>query len=95
MQKKEGTDAAAQNSAERVVAAAQTRAESPAAAAQDHGERVVAVEQAPAERSAAVRNHKDTIFRMLFRDKKRLLELYNALNGTEHSDEGELEVFTT
>ena len=41
-----------------------------------------------------VRNHKDTVFRMLFRDRKNLLELYNALNGTEHADESALEVYT-
>ncbi len=41
-----------------------------------------------------VRNHKDTVFRMLFREKKNLLELYNALNGTAHTDETALEVYT-
>ena len=30
---------------------------------------------------AAKKKYKDTIFRMLFSDKKNLLSLYNALNG--------------
>lgn len=32
-----------------------------------------------------VRNQKDTVFRMLFREKKELLELYNALNGSAYN----------
>lgn len=40
------------------------------------------------------RNHKDTVFRMLFRDKENLLSLYNALNGTGYTDTGSLEVRT-
>lgn len=38
--------------------------------------------------------YKDRVFRMLFRDKKRLLELYNALNDTEYTNEKELTVNT-
>lgn len=30
------------------------------------------------------RNYKDTVFRMIFRDKTNLLSLYNAVNGTEN-----------
>ena len=41
-----------------------------------------------------VRNHKDSLFRLLFREKKELLELYNALNNTAYTDEKELEIFT-
>ena len=37
-------------------------------------------EQLMAEELHVVRNQKDTVFRMLFREKKELLELYNALN---------------
>ena len=29
--------------------------------------------------------YKDRVFRMLFRDKRRLLELYNALNDTVYT----------
>lgn len=41
-----------------------------------------------------VRNYKDTVFRMLFSDKKRLLELYNALNGTSYDNPDELKITT-
>ena len=40
------------------------------------------------------RNYKDTIFRMLFKDKENLLSLYNALNRTEYTDVDGLEVTT-
>ena len=40
------------------------------------------------------KNHKDTVFRMLYREKKELLELYNALNGTNYNNEDELVVTT-
>lgn len=33
-----------------------------------------------------VRNHKDRLFRVLFREKKELLSLYNAVNGTNYQD---------
>ena len=42
----------------------------------------------------ANRNYKDTIFRMLFSDKKNLLSLYNAVNGTSYADSEELEIVT-
>ena len=41
-----------------------------------------------------VRNYKDSVFRMLFSEKERLLSLYNALNGTEYTDPDELEINT-
>ena len=44
--------------------------------------------------SNVVRNHKDNVFCMLYRDKKHLLSLYNAINGTSYEDETELEVVT-
>lgn len=40
----------------------------------------------------AQRNYKDTVFRMLYRDKSELLELYNAVNDTHYTDSEELEV---
>ena len=42
----------------------------------------------------ANRQYKSTIFAMLFQEKKRLLELYNALNGTHYTDPDLLEVNT-
>ena len=40
------------------------------------------------------RNYKDTIFRMLFKDKENLLSLYNALNKTGYTDVDGLEITT-
>ena len=40
------------------------------------------------------RNYKDSLFRMLFNDKKNLLSLYNAFNGTCYEDENEIEINT-
>ena len=40
------------------------------------------------------RKHKDTVFRKLFSDKGRLLELYNAINGTFYVDPEPLEIVT-
>ena len=40
------------------------------------------------------RNYKDTIFRMLFKDKENLLCLYNALNKTDYTDVDRLEITT-
>lgn len=36
------------------------------------------------------RNYKDTIFRMIFREKENLLSLYNALNGTDSQPEQQI-----
>ena len=40
------------------------------------------------------RNYKDSFFRMLFKDRKNLLSLYNALNMTDYTDVDELEITT-
>lgn len=39
-------------------------------------------------------HYKDTVFRMLFRDKERLLGLYNAVGGRNYTDADELEIVT-
>lgn len=44
--------------------------------------------------SNAIRNHKDNVFCLLYREKKNLLSLYNAVNGTTYEREEELEVVT-
>ena len=44
--------------------------------------------------SSVNRNYKDTIFRMLFKDKENLLSLYNAVNGTTYTDTENLEITT-
>ena len=38
--------------------------------------------------------YKDTIFRMLFSDRKNLLSLYNAISGKEYEDPEKLEIVT-
>ena len=42
----------------------------------------------------ANRNYKDTVFRKLFSERKNLLSLYNAINGTAYTDENALEIVT-
>lgn len=41
-----------------------------------------------------VRTYKDRIFRMVFREKKEFLELYNAMNGTDYRNPEDLTVTT-
>ena len=40
------------------------------------------------------KNHKDRLFRMIFREKKELLSLYNAVNGTSYTNAEDLEIVT-
>lgn len=40
------------------------------------------------------RNYKDTVFRMIFREKENLLSLYNAMNGTAYEKPDDLEITT-
>jgi len=40
------------------------------------------------------RRYKDTVFRMVFKEKKELLSLFNAINGTNYSNPEELEINT-
>lgn len=46
------------------------------------------------ENQQVERQYKDTIFRMLFREKKHLLELYNAVSGKNCMDPNLLEIVT-
>ena len=46
------------------------------------------------EEARPQRTYKDTVFRMLFREKENLLSLYNAVNGTVYSDVKDLEITT-
>lgn len=43
---------------------------------------------------SAYRNYKDTVFRMLFSDKKNLLSLYNAVNSRDYTNPDDLEIVT-
>lgn len=38
--------------------------------------------------------YKDTVFRMIFSDKERLLELNNAMNGTNYTNVDDLTITT-
>ncbi len=53
---------------------------------------------ASTEEKAAVlsvkRNQRDRVFRMLYKDKERFLELYNAMNGTSYENADDLQVIT-
>ncbi len=40
------------------------------------------------------REYKDRVFRIVFRDKESLLELYNAINGTDYENPDTLEIHT-
>lgn len=42
----------------------------------------------------AERSYKDTIFRLIFREVKDLLSLYNAVNGTDYQNPEELQIVT-
>ena len=48
----------------------------------------------PARLPKPRRDYKDTLFRLLFRDRNRLLSLYNAVNGTSCSSPEDLTVVT-
>ena len=41
-----------------------------------------------------IRNYRDTLFRMLYRNKKRLLSLFNAVNGTHYDHPDDLTITT-
>lgn len=40
------------------------------------------------------RRYKDSLFRIAFREKKELLELYNAINGSDYKNPDELTIYT-
>ena len=46
------------------------------------------------EPATANRNYKDTVFRMLFSDRKNLLSLYNAISGAHYDNPEMLEIVT-
>ena len=62
-----------------------------------HGKRKLHVQTAsltPDKGTAVQRPHKDTLFRFIFRDKKKLLQLYNALNQSDYQDPDGLQITT-
>ena len=45
-------------------------------------------------RKPVQREHKDRLFRLIFQDEEDLLELYNAVNGTDYQNTADLEITT-
>lgn len=50
--------------------------------------------QTDEQQLAVNRKYKDTVFRMLFQEKKYLLSLYNAMNEKQYTDENALQIIT-
>ena len=50
--------------------------------------------QAPARLPKPRRDYKDTLFRLLFQDRDRLLSLYNTVNGASYDSSEDLTVVT-
>ena len=42
----------------------------------------------------AKRSYKDSLFRMLFQEPRHLLDLFNAVNGTDYQNPQDLEIVT-
>lgn len=40
------------------------------------------------------RTYKDSLFRMIFKEKEELLSLYNAVNGSDYKNAEDLEINT-
>lgn len=57
-------------------------------------ENELAAPESDEENTQVYYNYKDRVFRLLFKNRKRLLELYNALNGTNYNNEEDLIVNT-
>ncbi|MDO4306691.1 MAG: hypothetical protein Q4C77_07640 [Eubacteriales bacterium] len=59
-----------------------------------HVNRKQQVSLTPDKGTTVQRTYKDSLFRFIFKDKQKLLKLYNALNGTDHRDIDSLFVTT-
>lgn len=59
-----------------------------------HGKQNTAVSLTPDKSTKVLRTHKDNLFRFIFRDRKNLLQLYNALNNSSYTDPDCLEITT-
>jgi hypothetical protein len=46
------------------------------------------------EKTAVIREYKDSVFRMIFKEKIELLSLFNAINNTHYTDPDILEINT-
>lgn len=59
-----------------------------------HGKQKAAIPFTPDKSAKVLRTHKDNLFRFIFRDKKNLLQLYNALNDSSYDNPDCLEIIT-
>lgn len=59
-----------------------------------HVKRKPPVSLTPDKGTSVQRTYKDSLFRFIFRDKQKLLQLYNALNGSDHQNADNLTVTT-
>ena len=55
---------------------------------------IILTEQTVRKETKANPKYKDTVFRAVFREKKELLSLYNAVNGTKYENEDDLKINT-
>ena len=46
------------------------------------------------ERNNVNREYKDRLFKLFFREKEYLLQLYNAVNGTDYANPEDMEINT-
>ena len=46
------------------------------------------------ERNCVNREYKDRLFKLVFREKEDLLQLYNAVNGTDYANPEDMEINT-
>lgn len=54
----------------------------------------IPVGEKKAGQSVPIRNYQDTVFRMLFQEKRELLSLFNAIHGTSYDEPEKLEITT-
>ena len=46
------------------------------------------------QRNYTTREYKDRLFKFVFKDREKLLSLYNALNGSHYTNPEEIEITT-
>ena len=56
--------------------------------------KVVVITQNQQQKTYTTREYKDRLFKFIFKDKEKLLSLYNALNGTHYTNPEDIEITT-
>ena len=54
----------------------------------------VIIKEKAGDQMKVKRNYRDSLFRSIFNNKKNLLSLYNALEGTDYTDSREIRITT-